>query len=97
VLVSNCGWWDMNIFDLLVAHIRGFCIGVGREFAGALLRPHGPALGPMKEMGAAVDDVFEAAREAGRQLVRDGEMLKETLAVVNRDLLPREMYIRGAG
>jgi multimeric flavodoxin WrbA len=95
VLVSNCGWWDMNIFDMLVAHMKAFSLGVGRRFAGALLRPHGPALGPMKEMGAPVGDVFEAARGAGHELVRDGKMSKETLAIVSRELLPRETYIGG--
>ena len=96
VLVSNCGWWDMNIFDLLLANMRGFCVGVGRTWAGALLRPHGPALRPMMEMGMPVDDVFEAAKEAGRQLVRDGEMSTEALNVVSRELLPRETYIQQA-
>jgi len=47
----------------------------GREFAGALLRPHSPALRPLMKMGMPVDDVFEAAKETGRQLVRNGEML----------------------
>ena len=68
---------------------------VGRRFAGALLRPHGPALGPMKEMGAPVGDVFEAAMRAGHELVRDGKISKETLAIVSRELLPRETYIGG--
>ena len=96
VLVSNCGWWDMNIFDLLVATMKGVSAGVGRRFAGALLRPHGPALGPMSEAGADVKDVFEAAREAGRQLARDGKMSKETLAIVSRDLMPRGQYVGGS-
>ncbi|MFC1999751.1 flavodoxin family protein [Chloroflexota bacterium] len=95
VLVSNCGWWDMNIFDLLVANMKGFSMGVGRRFAGALLRPHGPALGHMMDIGDTVDDVLEAAREAGRQLARDGRMSKETLAIVSREIMPREVYISG--
>ena len=61
---------------------------MGGEFAGALLRPHGPALKGMLEGGAPVDDIFEAAKEAGRQLVKDGKMSDETLKVVSRELLP---------
>ncbi|MCK4472846.1 MAG: hypothetical protein KAW49_13780 [Anaerolineae bacterium] len=49
----------------------------------------------MMEKGAPVDDIFEAAKEAGRQLVEDGKMSPETLAIVSRELLPLEMWARG--
>jgi hypothetical protein len=52
----------MDSFYLLLAHMRAFCQHAEREFAGALLRPHGPALRPMMEGGAPVDDIFEAAK-----------------------------------
>jgi hypothetical protein len=45
-------------------------------------------------MGAPVNDIFEAADEAGRQLVEDGRMSAETLKVVSRELLPLEMYVQ---
>jgi multimeric flavodoxin WrbA len=93
VLVSNCGFWEMDNFDPLLVHMRAICKNVGNEFAGALLRPHGPALRGMMEMGAPVDDVFEAAKEAGRQLAGDGRMSPETLKVVSRELLPLKMYM----
>lgn len=48
----------------------------------------------MMQMGAPVDDIFEAAKEAGRQLVRDGEMSTETLNVISRELVPLEAYIQ---
>ena len=95
VLVSSCGYWEMDNFDLLLAHIHAFCEHAEREFAGALLRPHGPALQPMMEKGVPIDDIFEAAKEAGRQLVEDGKMSPATLAVVSRELLPLEMWARG--
>lgn len=46
------------------------------------------------EMGVPVDDIFEAAKEAGRQLVEEGRMSPETLKVVSRELVPLEMYIQ---
>jgi hypothetical protein len=46
----------------------------------------------MMDMGMPVDDVLYAAKEAGRQLVRDGEMSDETLSTISRELMPREMY-----
>lgn len=91
-VVSNCGFWERETLEPLEAHMRAVAANVDAVYAGALLRPHGPALGPMLEQGAPVGDVLEAAREAGRQLVRDGAMAEATLAAVSRDLLPRDAY-----
>jgi multimeric flavodoxin WrbA len=93
VLVSNCGFWERDNFDALVVHIEAVCRNISREFAGALLRPHGPAVKPMMEMGNPPNDVFEAARDAGRQLVRHGSIEARTLEIVARDLLPRDRYL----
>jgi len=96
VLVSNSGFWEMDNFDPLLVHMKAICKNMGTEFAGALLRPHGEILKPLMEMGRSPDDVFEAAREAGRQLVEEGKMSPETLSIVSRELAPRESYLRGA-
>ena len=94
VLVSNCGFWEMDNFDSLLMHVKAACKNMGKEFAGALLRPHGAVLGGMVEMGVSLDDIFEAAKEAGHQLVRDGKMSSETLATVSRELMPSEAYLQ---
>ena len=94
VLVSNCGFWEMDNFDPLLAHLKAYSKNAGAEFAGALLRPHGPALGPMVEMGAPVKDVLEAAKDAGYQIVREGKMSPETLSIVSRELMPKDDYIQ---
>lgn len=96
VLVSNSGFWEMDNFDPLLVHMKAFCKNAAKEFAGALLRPHGEALRPMMKMGISLDDVFEAAREAGRQLVKDGRMSAGTLDIVSRELMPLEMYVKAA-
>jgi hypothetical protein len=48
----------------------------------------------MMEMGASLDDIFDAATEAGRELVEDGEMSAETLRIISRELMPMEMYVQ---
>ncbi len=96
VLVSNCGFWEMDNFDPMLAHIKAYCKNASNEFVGALLRPHGGALKPMMEMGAAVNDIFDAAKDAGRQLVREGRMSEETLNIVSRELMPLDMHIDAA-
>jgi multimeric flavodoxin WrbA len=94
VLVSNCGFWEKDNFDPLLIHMKAVCKNFSAEFAGALLRPHGGAMSTMIEMGAPPGDIFEAAKEAGRQLVTEQKMSQETLDTVSRELLPREMYIQ---
>jgi len=74
--------------------MKAFCKNASAEFAGALLRPHGEAMPGMIEMGAPLDDIFEAAKEAGRQLAKGQKMSPETLDIVSRELMPREMYIQ---
>ena len=93
VLVSNCGFWEMDNFDPLLVHMKAICRNVGREFAGALLRPHGPALKAMLDQGLPVEDVLDAAKEAGRQLASKGVMHLSTLAMVSRELIPLETYV----
>ena len=96
VLVSNCGFWEMDNFDPLLVHMKAICKNLGRQFAGALLRPHGPVLKAMLEQGLPVNDVLDAAREAGRQLVSKGEINPKVLETVGRELIPRDTYIEMA-
>jgi len=96
VLVSNCGLWEMDNFDPLLVHMTAFCKNVDREFAGALLRPHGGGLRAMMEMGMPVGDIFEAAKEAGRQLAEEGKMSPDALNTVSRELISLETYVRRA-
>ena len=93
VLVSNCGLWEMGNFDPLVTQVKGFCEHVQREFAGALLRPHGQTLRDLLRQGEPVQDVLDAAREAGRELARDGRMSHDSLRAVGRPLVSLEEYV----
>lgn len=93
VLVSNCGFWELDNFDALITHVRAIGRNINMEYAGALLRPHGPALKGMMDQGMDMSDIFEAAKNAGRQLVRDGKMSPDTLKAVSRDLLSKEQYL----
>jgi len=96
VLVSNCGFWEKDNFDAMIAHMKAVCKNMSAEFAGALIRPHGESINTVMEMGMDIGDVFEAAKQAGRQLVRDGAMSAETLDIVSRELMPRHMFLEGA-
>ena len=97
VLVSNCGFPEMETFDPMLAHIKAYCANASTEFAGALLRPAGPAMANMLKNGAPVTDILEAAREAGRQLARDGRMSNEVLSRISRPIISQEGMMQAVG
>lgn len=92
-LVSSCGFWELGNFEPLLVHVRAVCNNLGVPFAGALLRPHAAAMQMMIGGGTALDDVFNAARDAGRQFAREGAISAEEQQAVSRSLLPRDRYI----
>jgi hypothetical protein len=82
VLVAVSGWWEVGNMDLLVEIVKELAKDSGVEYAGALLRPHAYE---MARPEAA--DVLEAARRLGRQLVTNGRMSPDDLAIVSRPLV----------
>jgi len=93
VLISNCGFWEMDNFDPLVTHVKAICKNACWNYAGALLRPHGEALGYMIRKGYPVQDVLDAAKRAAKELVCEGKINEKTLTIVSRELVPFEQYV----
>jgi multimeric flavodoxin WrbA len=93
VLVSSCGYWKIDNFNLLIEQTKEFGYHAAREYTGALLRPHAYALKSMIDSGDQADDVLEAARDAGRQLIKHEKMSTKTLNDVSRELVPLESYV----
>lgn len=94
VLVSSCGFWEVDGFDPLLVHLKAFCKNVDREFAGALLRSYGRGLRGAVKRGLPLEDIFEAAKEAGWQLVQRGVMLNESLKTVARELGSQDVLLQ---
>lgn len=94
VLVSNCGFWEMENFEPMKNHIKAFCNNMNAEYAGELLRPHGPVLRVMIENNMPVDDVIESARKAGYELTEDGKISSETMKNVSRPLMSRDAFLQ---
>ena len=83
----------MDNFDSLVVHFKAICKNACWNFAGALLRPHGEALGYMIRKGYPVQDVLDAAKQAAKELVSEGKMNERTLSTVSRELIPFKQYV----
>lgn len=94
VLVSSCSFWEIDNFDPLLEHMKAICRNMDYEFCGALLRPHAPAFKAMASKGAPVNDILDAAKEAGRQLIKEGKISSNQFNIVSRPLMPLEEYIK---
>ncbi|MBU6997997.1 MAG: flavodoxin family protein [Theionarchaea archaeon] len=94
VLVSVCGFTEVDNFDPLIAHVKAICKNMGQQFAGALVRPYGSSLPHFEKYGISIDHIFEAARQAGYQLAKEGKISEEFLEQVKSELVPREQYIK---
>jgi multimeric flavodoxin WrbA len=96
VVVSNCGFPEMETFDPLLTHITAFCANANAELAGTIIRPAGPVFKKMLEKGAPVKDILQATKDAGSQFVRDGKMSEETLNIISRPIISRDMFMQMA-
>ena len=100
VLVSTCGAWELSMFDPLLLQMRAIYTrpNESSDFAGALLRPMADGMKDMIKAGETklVEGIFQAAREAGRQLAKEGTISEELQARVSRELMPRDAYYKAA-
>ena len=95
VFVSNNGFHELYHFDDLVSHLKSIAKMMQSELLGALLRPHGVILEMAEKlMPEKVAPVYEAARQAGKQLVEKGRISPELEAAVAQELMPREAFVK---
>ncbi len=100
ILVSSCGAWELSMFDPLLVQMKSIYNSPGgnTEFGGALLRPMADGMKEMIKAGETrlVEGVFKAAKEAGRQLAKEGRISEDILKAVNKELMPRDAYYKAA-
>ena len=100
VLVSTCGAWEVSMFDPLLQQMKALYSRPegSSDFAGALLRPMADGMKEMIKAGETrlVEGVFRAAKEAGRQLAKEGKISEELQKEVAKELMPRDAYYKAA-
>jgi multimeric flavodoxin WrbA len=98
VLVSTCGAWELSMFDPLLSQMKALYSQPeeNSEFVGALLRPMADGIKEMIKAGETrqVDEIIQAAREAGRQLVKDGRISEDLQKKVSKQLMPQDAYYK---
>jgi multimeric flavodoxin WrbA len=100
VLVSTCSAWELSMFDPLLAQMKAIysMTEANSEFVGALLRPMADGMKEMIKAGEtrSVDEIIQAAKEAGRQLVKEGKISEDIQKKVSKELMPRDAYYKAA-
>ncbi len=89
--------FEVEAFGSAVNHFKSLSRVFDRDYAGSLLRPHSWALNSVSEIGEKASDVFNAVREAGRQIVCFGKISNETQKAISRELLPKKSFIHKLG
>ncbi len=91
---TSCAYWELENFDLLIEYMKEFCFHAEREFLGSILRPHSPIMKFMQDAKEKLEEIKNAAYNAGKQLIENGKFNSETLKKISQPLVPMENYVR---
>jgi hypothetical protein len=73
----------MGNFGTVLRIVKELAKDCNVEFSGALLRPHSQY---MEENPEKAEEIFQAARQAGYELVKNGRMSKSLLTIIGQPL-----------
>lgn len=97
VLVSVCGFPEIDNFHPLVEHIKALARNMNACYAGAVLRPAGPMfpeLPTINPMFFKVRSVTKAIEKAGREFVCDGKISEDTAELISQPIMSNEEYVK---
>jgi multimeric flavodoxin WrbA len=88
-LVSTSGWWEKGNMETVLRIAKELARQMNISFAGALLRPH---FGYLQDNSEKAEEIFDAAKQLGRQLIEEGKMSLDLLKVISQPLISKEMW-----
>jgi multimeric flavodoxin WrbA len=94
VLISTCGFWELDNFDPMVSHIKAVAKNIHREFAGALLRPHGALIKYWQKTGDNLNTILKNSYNAGYELANNGNISEQLQLNIRRELISLDDYER---
>lgn len=96
-VISTCGYPERSQFQTLELLFRRTARNMNSALAAEIYRSQGNLLNIENEMLAPiVSEYRKLVVKAGSEFVEHGEIPEETRAALDRDLIPREIYIDGA-
>jgi len=87
VLISSCGFPEIENFDILRRHFRKICDEANWIWSGEILIPAAGIANAPK----LFDRKYELIRKAGAELI-DGQISKETMDGISAPVMPAEDY-----
>ncbi len=90
LLVSTGSWWEKENFGTVVHIVEELAEGASVEFGGAILRPHAFAMKQDGQFTKDGEEILEALRRIGSELIHEGEMNHESLEMISRPLISEE-------
>ncbi len=93
LLISTCGHWGKENFSPIVEQMNAVSQMLGREFLPPILRPHSSVMTTLTSLGKPVQDIYEAAEEAGSELAKTGTLSDETIIKISREIVPQDSFI----
>ena len=87
VLVAVGGWWEIGNLDTVVRIVEEVAEKVSIEFAGPILRPHASL---MKENKEKSEEILNATKRAGKQLIEEGDISPDLLETIRQPLISEE-------
>jgi len=91
VILSVSGMPDEGHFDALSRHVRYLYVSPGRRLLAEIYRPAAESM-TVPFLKETVDDILDATRQAGRELVQSMKISPETLARITQPLVDAQTF-----
>lgn len=90
LLVSSCGFYEVDNFMPMLNHIRAICANYGFEYCGSLLRPHSLLFKLLNN--ERTDDIKKALYESGLNFIKKGFISHESYMRILQEITSKEEY-----
>lgn len=94
VFISISNSWGASQFDTIIKHVQSTAELFGKQYCGTITRPHASAITALQKNNFPPEDIFKAARNAGKQLVQEGCIDSRYLRTISRPLIAKKSFIR---
>jgi len=91
VLVATSDWWEKDNLGTVLRIAQEIAEDASVEFAGAILRPHASLMDENKDKAKIV---FDALKQAGFQLVKEGRIADELLDTISQPLVDEDALMQ---
>ena len=82
-----------EVFNEIINDIKSVSVLLGRDFAGAILRPHTRALSALDYFSNFSENIYSNITLAGEELIRNGKISRNTILNISSELTTKNSFI----